>query len=71
MKGFTSITADTQYRLVVQYSTVLFNQRDKVGFFKLLCSLWVAGYWLSSAARVTSDYMEDNISVYFTFNLVI
>ena len=47
-----------------------FQSKGNVGFFKLISSLCASGYWLSSAARVTSDYMEDNILVYSTFNLV-
>ena len=52
------------------YPKLTVQSKRNVGFFKLLSSLCVAGYWLSSAARVTSDYMEDNISIYSTFNLV-
>ena len=59
---------------IIVYCTV-FNytvqSKGNAGIFQIISSLCASGYWLSSAARVTSDYMEDNILVYSTFNLVI
>ena len=37
---------------------------------KFFSSLFASSYWLSSAVKVTSNYMEDNIFVYSIFNLV-